>query len=258
MHKLVSLTAIASLLWIPLLVHAESFAVDKQGPMTETPTNPDTLAAADALFSYGEDLERDRQALAMLERAVAMDATNYQVLWRVARAYYQVGDKASAREKRRYFEHGIEMGQRAVVQQPTGVEGHFWLGANYGGLSEIQGVWQAFQMVKKVRAEMEMALRLQADYEHGNAYRALGEIARQLPGILGGNLKRAIGYLEQGVRVAPQNMAMKFALAEAYRDAGQQAASQRQLQEILKMPVQSTRPQADRHTQDKARQLLRK
>ena len=113
-------------------------------------------------------------------------------------------------------------------------------------------------MVKKVRAEMEMVVRLQADYEHGNAYRALGEIARQLPGILGGNLKRAVGYLEQGLRVAPQNMAMKFALAEAYRDAGQHGASQRQLEEILKMPVRPARLQSDRHTQNKARQLLRK
>src|SRR5439155_2870030 len=144
-----------------------------------------------------------QQALATLTRALLTDAHNYQVLWRAARAYYQVGDDASDREKQRYFERGIELGKRAVAQQPSGVEGHFWLGANYGGLSEIQGIWRAFQMVKKVRAEMEMVLRLQADYEHGSAYRALGEIPRQLPGILGGNLKHAIGYQEQRLRVAP-------------------------------------------------------
>ena len=51
---------------------------------------------------------------------------------------------------------------------------------------------------------------------------------------------------------------MKFALAEAYREAGQHVASQRQLQEILSMPVRPARSQADRYTQDKARQLLRK
>ena len=62
-----------------------------------------------------------------------------------------------------FLSAGIEMGQRAVAQQPAGVEGHFWLAAHYGGLSEIQGIWQAFQMVKHVRAEMETALRLQPD-----------------------------------------------------------------------------------------------
>src|SRR5712691_8912601 len=203
-------------------------------------------------------MEHDRQALTILTRALGTDPDNDQVLWRAARAYYHVGDEASDSEKQRYCERGIETGQRAVAQQPTGVEGHFWLGANYGGLSEIQGIWQAFQMVKKIRTEMETVLRLQADYENGSAYLALGEIARQVPGVLGGSLKRAIVYLEQGLRVAPQNMAMKLALAKAYREAGQREASQRQLTEILQMPVRPARAHADRHTQDKVRQLLRK
>ena len=256
MVKLVLCATITALLWMPLVAQAES--VGRQSPMTATSTSPDPLAEADGLFSYGEDMERDRQALTTLTRALGTNADNYQLLWRTARAYYHVGDDASNSEKRRYFECGIETGQRAVAQQPTGVEGHFWLAANYGGLSEIQGIWQALQMVKKVRTEMEMVLRLQADYENGSAYLALGEIARQVPGVLGGSLKRAIAYLEQGLRVAPQNMAMKFALAEAYREAGQREASQRQLAEILQMPVRSERTHADRHTQDKARQLLRK
>ena len=253
--------------WIALLqallcyagsVQTESFAVEGLHPLLTPSTPADPVAEADALFSYGEDTARDLQALATLVRALVTDAHNYQLLWRAARAYYQVGDDASEREKQRYFEHGIEMGQLAVAQQPSSAEGHFWLGANYGGLSAIQGIWHALQMVKKVRSEMETALRLQPEYEDGNAYRALGEIARQLPGVLGGNLKRAIVYFEQGLRVAPQSMELKLALAKAYLEAGQRQASQRLLAEILQMPVRPARAHADQHTQDKARQLLRK
>jgi tetratricopeptide (TPR) repeat protein len=249
---------ITAILWFPLFVQAESFAVDGHSPIHTPATSSDPVAYTDALFSYGEDTARDLQALAILTRALGTDAHNYQVLWRAARAYYQVGDDASNREKQHYFERGIEMGQRAVAEQPSGVEGHFWLAANYGGLSEIQGIWQAFQMVKHVRTEMETALRLQADYEDGSAYRALGEIARQLPRVLGGNLKRAIAYFEQGLRVAPQNMGLKLTLAQAHLEAGQRETSQRLLTEILQMPVRPARAQADRRTQDKARQLLRK
>jgi tetratricopeptide (TPR) repeat protein len=249
---------IVALLWLLPLVQPASFAVDGQNPVSTSSTSTDPVAEADVLFSYGEDTARDLQALATLTRALVTDGHNYQVLWRAARAYYQVGDDASDDEKQRYFEHGIEMGQRAVAQRPAGVEGHFWLAANYGGLSEIQGIWHAFQMVKKVRTEMETALRLQPDYEDGSAYRALGEIARQLPGVFGGSLKRAITYFEQGVRVAPQNMGLKLALAKAYLEAGQREASQRLLAEILQMSVRPTRVHADRRTQDKARQLLRK
>jgi tetratricopeptide (TPR) repeat protein len=258
MYTLIIFVLITALHWLPPLVQAASLAVDGQSPLPTPSTNRDPTAEADALFSYGEDAARDLQALATLTRALVTDAHNYQVLWRAARAYYQVGDDASDDEKQRYFERGIEMGQRAVAQQPAGVEGHFWLAANYGGLSEIQGIWQAFQMVKHVRTEMETALRLQPDYEDGSAYRALGEIARQLPGVLGGNLKRAIAYFEQGLRVAPQNMGLKLALAKAYLEADQREASQRLLAEILQMPVRPARLHADRRTQDKARQLLRK
>ena len=258
MSRTMIFAMLTALLWLPLLVQTESFAVDGHSLIPTPSTSTDPVADADALFSYGEDAARDLQALATLTRALVTDAHNYQVLWRAARAYYQVGDDASDREKQRYFERGMEMGQRAVAQQPAGVEGHFWLGANYGGLSEIRGIWQAFQMVKHVRTEMETALRLQADYEDGSAYRALGEIARQLPGVLGGNLKRAIAYFEQGRRVAPQNMGLKLALAKAYLEAGQREASQRLLTEILQMSVRPERAHADRHAQDKARQLLRK
>jgi tetratricopeptide (TPR) repeat protein len=240
------------------LVQAESLTVAEPGTRSTPSASADPAAAADALFSYGEDTARDLQALATLVRALVTDEHDYQLLWRAARAYYQVGNDASDEEKQRYFEHGIALGQRAVAQQPSGAAGHFWLAANYGGLSEIQGIWRALQMVKKVRSEMETALHLQPDYEDGNAYRALGEIARQLPGVLGGNLKRAITYFEQGLRVAPHNMALKFALARAYLEAGQREASQRLVTEILQMPVRPARAQADRHTQDKTRQLLRK
>ena len=258
MHTLVIGAMITALLWLPLWIQAASCAVDGQSPILPPAPSTDPVADADALFSYGEDTARDLQALATLTRVLVTDAHNYQVLWRAARAYYQVGDDASTSEKQRYFERGIDMGQRAVAQQPASVEGHFWLAANYGGLSEIQGIWQAFQMVKKVRTEMETALRLQPDYEDGSAYRALGEIARQLPGVLGGSLKRAIAYFEQGLRVAPQNMGLKLALAKAYLEAGQRQTSQRLLTEILQMPVRLGRAHADRQTQDRARQLLRK
>jgi FimV-like protein len=53
-------------------------------------------------------------------------------------------------------------------------------------------------------------------------------------------------------------MGLKLALAKAYLETGQRETSQRLLTEILQTPVRPTRAQADQHTQDKARQLLRK
>src|SRR4029450_1585730 len=159
MHTLMICTMITALLWLPLLVQAESLAVDGHSPIPIPAASIDPVVDADALFSYGEDTARDLQALAILTRALVTDMHNYQVLWRAARAYYPVGDDPSDREKQRYFEHGVEMGQRAVAQQPAGVEGHFWLAANYGGFGAIQGIWQGVPLGQHLRHNRERDIR---------------------------------------------------------------------------------------------------
>ena len=258
MGKMAWFIMLTVLFWAPLVARAEPCAVSIHSQAQAPPTGADPMAEADDLFSYGEDMGRDRQALSIIERALETRADEYQLLWRAARVYYHVGDDAETGKKRHYFERGIATGQRAVALQSTGVEGHFWLGANYGGWSEVQGIVQAFQMIKHVRAEMETALHLQASYEDGGAYLALGQLDRQLLRLLGGSVKRAIAYLEQGQRVAPQSIAIRLALAEAYLDAGRRDDGHRQLLEILYLPVLPARARANRATQEKARQLLSK
>ena len=209
----------------------------------------------DRLFSYGEDQARDRQALALSEKALLTDGNNYQWLWRAARAHYYIGDEAPSAEKLKHFESGIGYAQRAVALQPNAAEGHFWLGSNYGGYSEIKGMFAALQTVKKIRTEMETVLRLNDRYEEGRAYLALGELDRQLPRLLGGNLKRAVTRLEQGLKVAPQNLELKYTLAQAYQESGRAADARLQLNELLQV---ATRNRSERHLQDKARRLLAK
>src|SRR5262249_24022255 len=111
MHTLVIVAMLTALLWLPLWGQGASCAVDGQSSMPPPSPSTDPVADADALCSHGEDTARDLQALATLTRALVTDAHNYQVLWRAARAYYQVGDDASPSEKQRYFERGIDMGQ---------------------------------------------------------------------------------------------------------------------------------------------------
>jgi hypothetical protein len=255
MREMVFMIAFAGLLSVSAFGWQASRPADSA---SASPANANPISEADRLFAHGEDAARDRQALAVLERALALDANNYQLLWRLARSCYFVGDDTPKNEKARYFERGIEMARRAVMLEPNGVEGHFWLGVNYGGISEQKGALNALQLVKKIRAEMETVVRLNGSYEDGGAYLALGEIDHQLPRLFGGNLKRAISYLEQGVRVAPQNMELKLALAETYLDAGRREDSRRQLQEILGMSINLARAKENRATQEKARKLLSK
>ncbi len=238
------------------LVLTTAFAQAKSRVVPDASANP--FAEADYLFTFGESLERDKQSLAVVERALAGDGGNYQWLWRAARVSYYVGDESGKSEKLALFQKGIDLAQRAAAAQPNAVEGHFWLAANYGGYSEQKGAMKALQTVKKIRAEMETVLRLNDRYNDGGAYLALGEMDRQLPRIVGGSLSRAIMRLEQGIKVAPQSLEMKLALAEAYQEDGRKEDARRQLQDLISRPINPSRARAERDVQQKARQYLGK
>jgi tetratricopeptide (TPR) repeat protein len=236
------------------LLFTSAWAQSKARLVT-APASSNQFHEADRLFTFGEDTERDKQSLAVIERELARNGNEYQWLWRAARAYYYVGDDAAKSEKLRYFEKGMGAGQRAVQQQPNAVEGHFWLAANYGGYSEEKGMFKALTMIKKIRAEMETVLRLDDRYHNGGAYLALGEMDRQLPRIIGGNLKRAISRLEQGLNIAPDNLEIKLALGQAFQEAGRKEDARRQFQEIIQ---KQARTRSERGIQEKAKRLLGK
>ena len=221
-------------------------------------TTAEAIAEADRLFGYGADPSNERRALQLLETALTEAPTDYALLWRAARSYYYTGDGAAKKEKVRYFERGREVANRAITQSSNAVEGHFWLAANEGGICREKGGLTAFRMVGKVRAELEIVLRLNDAYEEGSVYTALGQIDRQLPGLFGGDLKRSIARLEQGLRIAPTNLEIKHALAESYVEANRKHDARRQLEELLQMPVPSARANENVRAQANARTLLAK
>jgi tetratricopeptide (TPR) repeat protein len=215
----------------------------------------DPYQEADNLFTFGDEAARDKQSMAVIERALSANGNDYQWLWRAARVYYFVGDKAAKSEKVSYFEKGIDVGKRAVAAMADGVEGHFWLGVNYGGYSDQKGIFKALATISKIRSEMETVLKLNDRYQDGGAYLALGEMDRQLPRIIGGNMNRAIQRLEQGVSVAPHNLEMKLSLGQAYEEKGRKEDARRVFQEIIQ---KQSPTKAESHVQEKAKRLIAK
>ena len=215
-----------------------------------------TIQQSDRLFSYGEDPGRDRQALDLLEQASRSAPGQYQILWRLARVNYYVAEESTNTQKLSYYERGAVAAQQAIALEPNAAEGHFWLGANYGGTAELKGMFNALRLIGKIRSEMEAVLRLNPVYEDARAYLALGELDRQLPRLIGGSTGRAVTYCEQGVKLAPRNLELKLSLARAYLEVGRKEEAKRQLQEIVASTVSESRPKSERGVQQEASQLL--
>jgi len=174
-------------------------------------------------------------------------------LWQATRSLCKAGERAAGEEKTRLLGQAIAAGEEAVRRCPGRVEAHYWLGASYGRYAEAKGGLTALRLVGRIRGEMEASIRLQRDYEGGDAFLALGELDLQVPRLLGGNRTRGVARLEEGLRVAPGNLEIRLALAEAYLRAGRRPEALVLLRSIRDAPVADA---SSDETRRRARELL--
>jgi len=214
-------------------------ACRKGAPGTGDPavTRPsaEAIAEADRFYEGRVDLMKVRQGIVALRQAQAGDPSNYELAWRLAKFNYYLGaHSAGETEKEKAFRDGIEAGKLAVQLQDGKPEGHFWLGANYGGRAKMSTL-AGLSEIEDIKHEMEAVLKLNQGYESGSAYMVLGEVYLDSPRILGGDTQKAIEYLEKGLRLGPNNALLRSHLAEAYAEAHRNDEARKQIDALLAM-----------------------
>src|SRR6266404_2489038 len=205
---------------------------DKAGPEKST---SDRIIEADDFYRQRKDLSNTRRGIIALRQARARDSGNYEVAWKLARFEYYLGSHAKDdAEREAAFRDGIEAGKTAVQIQDNKADGHFWLGANYGGSAEMS-VLASLSSFQDIRTQMEKVIELDESYASGSAYLGLGQLYLKAPRVLGGDSKKAVDYLEKGLRVGNNNALLHLRLAEAYHAQGRDQDSRQQIDFILKM-----------------------
>ena len=216
------------------------------------------IVEADTLYEGREDMNKARVAVASLRQARLADYGNYEAAWKLARASFYVGDRTESNaEKDDMFSEGTEAGKAAVKLQPDKPEGHFWLGANYGGSAANSTIanLSSFQDIKR---EMETVLKLDESYQGYSAYLGLGRLYLQAPKVLGGDTEKAIQYLEKGVKLNPTHGLMRFHLAEAYESANREAEAKKQIEALMAVTPDPKYAAEHKAAVEKAKKLLEK
>jgi len=172
------------------------------------------------------------------------DPGNYEATWQLAKFnYYLATHTPDEKERDQAFQNGIEAGQTAVALQSEKPDGHFWLGANYGGAAEQSSI-QGLATVDDIQNEMNTVLRLDESYQNGSAYMVFGLVYLNAPSIVGGDPKKAVEMMEKGLRFGEPNAFLHLHLAEAYAKVGRSDEARKQLQTILSMtPDQNYLPE---------------
>lgn len=228
-------------------------------PVVTFSAQKDPSARADELFAARDNPGNLQQGISAMEQLTTHEPSNYEAWWRLARFRYYLGDREKDQSKKtKLFQAGIEAAKKGVALDGARVEAHFWFAANEGEYADLKGALQSLGLVKTIRKEFEAALAINPAYENGAIYSALGQIDLNLPRLLGGNERRGIERLEEGLKVGPSNAELKVTLAEIYQKKGKRDEAKKLFESVLNGTDPARSPIEMEELRTKARTLLDK
>ena len=217
----------------------------------------------DALWEERGDVRKVEEAISAYTRVLETDPENYESNWKIARAYFLLGDmldeiKENRKRHKEVGKKGMQYGKRAFELNPEGVEGHYYYGlclAKYTlGISFITALTAG--IASKYETHMESALKINKDYDSAGPLRALGRYWHKIPWPKR-NLQKSMAYLEEAVARAPLNIRGRFYLAEAYLKAKKQELAKEQLEIASSSPVDLREEISAQRWQEKVEALLK-
>ena len=252
-----SINIIAIAVLVSACVSCRSPSQAAAPPPNTNEAAPSLIARADQFYAQREDLKQLEQGIVLLRQAAAQEPDNYDANWRLAKFNFYLASHTEGDIKERAFKDGAAAGKVAVALQPDKPDGHFWLGANYGGALEAERL-SGLASIGEVRSEMETVLKQNEGYQDGSAYMVLGLLDLKSPRILGGDKQKAVTEFEKGLQFGKGNAFLRLHLAEAYQAVGRNADAQQQINAILTMTPDPNYLPELKEGQEQARQLLDK
>ena len=243
-------------IWVLLLAISCHEGPPDESFSTNSRSAAEDVTNADQLYAQRADLVQLRRGIVSLRQALTKEPGNYDAAWKLSKFnYYLAMHSDDSNERDSAFKDGIAAGKTAVQLQNEKPDGHFWLGANYGGAAQHSTI-QGLATVNDIRNEMETVLRLDEGYQDGSAYMVLGLVYLNAPSIVGGDPKKAVEEMEKGLRFGEPNAFLHLHLAEAYKKVGRNDDARSELKKILSMTPDPNYLPEYKEASNNAQQLL--
>jgi tetratricopeptide (TPR) repeat protein len=215
-----------------------------------SPINDPTLTEA---ISEGDSAYKkfdNNTALANYRRAVEIDSSNYEALWKLARAYVDAGMRLPRKEQPQYYALGEKIARRCAMLHPDSSNGHFLLAVSLGRRALYEGGKRKIQLAKEVKVEAERAL--QAYPQHDGAMHALGRWNYELADLnfleraaakiifgglpTGASYEQAARYFEAAISRRPNAPSHHYELARTLLKLNHVAEARRHLEQCIALP----------------------
>jgi len=238
------------LLIVLLLCRREVVAADGV-PKTDLPT---LLAEGDQMYETRDEPGHIDRAIELYKKVVDLDPKNDAALWKLSRSFRWRGDVASSsEEKLSQYKESEKWAKRAIEADPQSVGGHLMLGIAYGRIGETQGVMKSLSLISPIKNEMNAVL--ERDPNNDLAHHVLGVLYREVPGLMGGSMKKSIEELEKAIQSNPAGTTHYLELAKSYLEKDKKEEAKTSLEKLLGVTHPSDRVQAKKDRTE-AQELL--
>lgn len=215
--------------------------------------------SVDELIKEGDQFVAEFQhqkALDTYLKAEKLSPDNWEVLWRISRAYVDLGEKMPSKtsaqkdEQEKIYKKSLEYADRAVKLAPNQSITYVRRAIANGRIALFEGVFSAIGTVKDVKADCEKAIQIGngGNYVQALAHYVLGRthlkvcekayLVRLPLGLGWGDTEEAVRLLEIAVKLKPNFRMFMFELAKAYVEEDEYEKAKDILKKIEKAPVQ--------------------
>ncbi|NUM77021.1 tetratricopeptide repeat protein [candidate division KSB1 bacterium] len=191
----------------------------------------------------------NQAALAAYQKALRLDSTHYDVLWKLTRSHVDVGFAAKGRAQKDHYLLAERFARRCVALYPDSAQGHFFLAVALGRVALNVGGKQKVRLSKEIKIAAEHALAL--DPRHDGAMHVLGRWHYELAnlswvlrafakvlygGVPPGGHAQAAAWFEKALAINPNSPAHHLWLGETLIELKEHARAQEHLQTCLRLP----------------------
>jgi len=173
-------------------------------------------------------------ALKTIEQAYKIEQNNFEVLWRMSRAYVDYGEhlpsKTSAEKEQqlKMFEKALEFAEKAIQVSPNNSIGYIRRAIANGKIALFKGVFKSIGLVNAVKQDCEKAIALNngGDIQQSVALFVLArahskvcerpKFARNLIGLGWGDREEAAKLFEKAIKIRPNFIMYRLEAAKNF------------------------------------------
>lgn len=197
---------------------------------------------------------RDEEAMRKYLEVLRHDPDNIDALCKTSELYNVVGKRQTGKEQQRvYYKKGEHYARAALKINPNHAEANFAMAISMGRLALISSGDEKIKAVKEIRSYADKCIRLDAQNYKG--YHVLGKwhyevsdlnalerwlVKVSYGGLPQASLNEAIKNYEKSKQLNPGFLLNYLELAKAYKRNGEPGKARSLLQQMQKLPVQTS------------------